>query len=198
MSIFDDLTRDSFLSRKAANKQSGAARRKRDAEIASEFAERRDAGIEREDASDLKEHGPSLAPGIRDGTPANYDSGIAVNASGDNTDTEFGSDMTGAARYGTQTYSHAGVSFDKLSESEARISYSGLLSRSGADRVIGVYGYGSNQNWEDVSEVVLTRDAAGVFTATIPITRGKNINFAFKDPAENWDNNSGLNYTFVN
>lgn len=198
MSIFDDLTRDSFLSKKAAGKQSSAARRKRDAEIASEFAEKKDAEVARDAVSGAKSRGFSIAPGQREGTPASDNSGIAMNASGNNTDTEFGSDMAGVAQYGTQTYSHAGVSFDKLSESEARIYYSGLLSKSGADRVIGVYGYGSNQNWEDVSEVVLTRDTTGSFTATIPITRGKNINFAFRDTAENWDNNSGLNYTFVN
>lgn len=168
MSFFDELSRDSFLSKKAANKQSSAARRTR-------------KGVEAKDA------------------PANFNSGIAMNASGKQ-DTEFGSDMAGSgySQYGTQTYSHAGVSFDKLSESEARISYSGLLSKSGADKVIGVYGYGSNQSWEDVSEVVLAKDYTGGFTATIPISRGKNINFAFKDSAENWDNNSGLNYTFVN
>ena len=141
MSFFDELSRDSFLSKKAANKQSSAARRTR-------------KGVEAKDA------------------PANFNSGIAMNASGKQ-DTEFGSDMAGYSQYGTQTYSHAGVSFDKLSESEARISYSGLLSKSGADKVIGVYGYRSNQSWEDVSEVVLAKDYTGGFSATIPISRAR-------------------------
>jgi len=198
MSIVDELTRDSFLSKKAANRQSSPARRKRDVEIASEFAERKDEEIARDADSDTESRDSYLAADHEEGAHASDYSGIAINASGKDADTEFGSDMAGVAQYGTQTYSHAGVSFDKLSESEARICYSGLLSKSGADRIIGVYGYGSNQNWEDVSEVVLSRDATGSFTATIPITRGKNVNFAFRDSAENWDNNSGLNYTFVN
>ena len=134
MSIFDDLTRDSFLSKKAAGKQSSAARRKRDAEIASEFAEKKDAEVARDAVSGAKSRGFSIAPGQREGTPASDNSGIAMNASGNNADTEFGSDMAGVAQYGTQLF-HAGVSFDKLS-SEARIYYSGLLSKSGADRVI--------------------------------------------------------------
>lgn len=207
MSIFDELSRDSFLSKKAASKQTSAAKKnRRDVEIASEFADRKDA----EAASEASDHEVSLAPdyrggtfaidmnGIESGKDADAEFGDELSVKGKTSDTELGSDLSGYSRYGTQTYSHAGVSFDKLSESEARICYSGLLTKSGADRVIGVYGFGSNQNWENVSEVTLTRDYTGNFTATIPIASGKNVNFAFRDSAENWDNNSGLNYTFVN
>lgn len=114
-------------------------------------------------------------------------------------DEEIASDyVTDRNQYGTQTYSHAGVAFNKLSDGEARIDYQGLLEKSGATEVTAVYGFGSNQNWENVSMVTLTKDASGKFVATVPIESGKNVNFAFRDPAQNWDNNSGLNYTFVN
>lgn len=166
MSFFDELSKDSLLSKKAAGKQAGSAKKARSAA---------------ETGGNLSTRG-----------------GIAMNASGKKSDTEFGAGMAVQSQYGTQTYSVSGVSFDKISETQARITYTGLLAKSGADKVIGVYGYGSNQRWEDVSEVVMTRDATGAFTATIPIITGKNVNIAFKDSAENWDNNSGLNYTFVN
>jgi len=210
MSIFDEFSRDSFLTKKATNKQAGAARRtKRDVEIASEFAERKDAEVASDGGTRI-----SVVPDHRGGlfaVDANESTreknsgrnafaefGDERSARGKTSDAEFGSDMAGPSQYGTQTYSHAGVSFDKLSEDQAKICYSGLLAKSGADKVIGVYGFGSNQRWEDVSEVVMTKDATGAFTATIHIVHGKNVNFAFKDSAENWDNNSGLNYTFVN
>lgn len=214
MSIFDEFSRDSFLTRKATGKQIGNAKKnKRDVEIASDFAEQKDAEVAADEVSNDTTR-TSLASDPRkdrfavdargnarktaSGRNAYAEFGDELSAKGKASDTEFGSDMASATQYGTQTYSHAGVSFDKLSESEARICYSGLLATSGADKVIGVYGFGSNQRWEDVSEVVMTKDATGAFTATIPIVRGKNVNFAFKDSADNWDNNSGLNYTFVN
>lgn len=102
------------------------------------------------------------------------------------------------SRYGIQSYSKAGVTFEKVSESQARVSYSGLLAKSGADTIDGVYGFGSNQNWEAVSNLNLKREGPDLFIGTVPIEQGKNVNLAFKDSAENWDNNSGMNYTFVN
>ena len=106
--------------------------------------------------------------------------------------------MKDESRFGVQTYSQAGVSFKKISETQGKITYSGLLSKSGAQNVVGVFGVGSNQQWENVSEMSLKNDNTGLFSANVPIEEGKNINFAFKDSSENWDNNSGRNYTFVN
>ncbi len=108
---------------------------------------------------------------------------------------EFISDVS---RYGIQSYSKSGVAFEKLSETQGEISYSGLLAKSGAQEVHGVYGFGSNQNWEEVSILQFKKEDQDSFKAVIPIEQGKNINIAFKDSAENWDNNSGMNYTFVN
>lgn len=112
---------------------------------------------------------------------------------------EYSEDLTNSSvsKYGIQSYSKSGVSFEKISETQAEISYSGLLAKCGAQEVHGVYGYGSNQNWEGVSSIQLTKEG-DAFRGIIPIEHGKNINIAFKDSAENWDNNSGMNYTFVN
>jgi len=99
---------------------------------------------------------------------------------------------------GVQSYSKAGVTFEKISENQARIKYSGLLAQCGATCIRGVYGYGSNQKWENVSDAEFMKEGEGTFSAIIPIQPGKNLNLAFKDSAGNWDNNSGMNYTFVN
>ncbi|NLL66900.1 MAG: carbohydrate-binding family 25 protein [Clostridiaceae bacterium] len=112
---------------------------------------------------------------------------------------EYSDELTNAvSKYGIQSYSKSGVTFEKLSETQGEITYSGLLAKSGAQEVQGVYGFGSNQNWESVSSLQLMKEGEEVYKAVIPIEQGKNINIAFKDPAENWDNNSGMNYTFVN
>lgn len=112
---------------------------------------------------------------------------------------EYSEDLTSnVSRYGIQSYSKSGVAFEKLSETQAEISYSGLLAKSGAQEVEGVYGFGSNQNWEGVSTLQFKKEGEDSYKALIPIEQGKNINIAFKDSAENWDNNSGMNYTFVN
>ncbi len=112
---------------------------------------------------------------------------------------EFSDDLVSdVSRYGIQSYSKAGVTFEKLSETQGKINYSGLLAKCGAQDVCGVFGHGSNQNWENVSTIQFNKEAEGSFQAIIPVEQGKNINIAFKDSAENWDNNSGMNYTFVN
>lgn len=112
---------------------------------------------------------------------------------------EYSDDLTSdVSKYGIQSYSKSGVAFEKLSETQGEISYSGLLIKSGAQEVHGVYGFGSNQNWEAVSTLQLMKEGEDSYKAVIPIEQGKNINIAFKDSAENWDNNSGMNYTFVN
>ncbi|NLE26372.1 MAG: carbohydrate-binding family 25 protein [Clostridiaceae bacterium] len=112
---------------------------------------------------------------------------------------EYSEDLTSnVSRYGIQSYSKSGVSFEKLSETQAEVSYSGLLSKSGAQEVHAVYGFGSNQNWEGISTLQFKKEGEDSYKAIIPIEQGKNINIAFKDSAENWDNNSGMNYTFVN
>lgn len=106
--------------------------------------------------------------------------------------------VSDVSQFGIQSYATSGVIFEKLNDKEAKINYSGLLAKSGATQVIGVLGYGSNQSWEDVRDIYLSCQGSTGFESVIPIVPGKNVNLAFKDPAENWDNNSGLNYTFVN
>lgn len=111
---------------------------------------------------------------------------------------EFSDDLFDEnSRYGTQSYSKAGVSFEKISDTQAKVTYNGLLVKSGANEVFGVLGFGSNQSWENVSTTNFNK-FGNDFEALISVEQGKNVNLAFKDSAGNWDNNSGMNYTFVN
>lgn len=83
-----------------------------------------------------------------------------------------------------------------------RLSYDGLLSQSGATEVYAHIGYGTQQNWQNVADVKMTKSANGLFEATFPVSpttttkTSSSLNLAFKDSAGNWDNNNGSNYTF--
>lgn len=98
--------------------------------------------------------------------------------------------------YDNQPYRNNGVIFTKISNDTVNVEYDGLLAQCGADDVYTVVGYGSNNNWENVQTIRMNR-FGNTFQADIPALPGMNINIAFRDSAENWDNNSGMNYTFM-
>ncbi len=98
--------------------------------------------------------------------------------------------------FDNQRYSNNGVTLSKVSDHTVALKYDGLLAKSGADDVYSVVGYGSNNSWENVQTIRMNR-FGNSFHADIPAMHGMNINVAFKDSAENWDNNSGMNYTFI-
>lgn len=98
--------------------------------------------------------------------------------------------------FDNQRYQENGVSLTKVSDHTASLKYEGLLAKCGADDVYTVVGYGSNSNWENVQTIRMNR-FGNAFHADIPSMHGMNINVAFKDSADNWDNNSGNNYTFI-
>lgn len=100
------------------------------------------------------------------------------------------------SEYDNQPYKDNGVLLTKISDDTASIRYDGLLAQCGAQDVYTVVGYGSNSKWENVQTIRMNR-LGNEFYADIPTMPGMNINVAFKDGADNWDNNSGNNYTFV-
>ncbi len=73
------------------------------------------------------------------------------------------------------------------------VTYNGLLPNSGADSVTMHIGYGDN--WENKEFIPMEYDN-GIFKASLVVGNAGSLNIAFKDSAENWDNNSGNNYTF--
>jgi len=73
------------------------------------------------------------------------------------------------------------------------LKYDGLLLKSGAENVYAHIGFDSE--WNDTYDYMMQRTSDG-FEATIPVSKAKILNISFKDSANNWDNNSGNNYTF--
>ena len=76
---------------------------------------------------------------------------------------------------------------------KVKIAYDGLLSKSGATHVFAHIGYGSR--WENLQDVPMMKTGTG-FETTIPVMKSDCLNVAFKDCANHWDNNSGMNYSF--
>ena len=89
-------------------------------------------------------------------------------------------------------YNYNGVTADAVTKDSISLTYNGLLARSGADSVYAVCGYGNS--WTDQNVIKMSRTGQG-FQATIP-AKDPLVNIAFKDSANNWDNNNGQNYTF--
>lgn len=75
----------------------------------------------------------------------------------------------------------------------ARLIYKGLLSQSGAQEVYAHVGQG--ESWKNTKDFKMAKTYDG-FEAILPVTSKDTLNVVFRDCADNWDNNSGCNYTF--
>lgn len=95
------------------------------------------------------------------------------------------------------SYSNNGVTATETTANNVKLTYNGLLAKSGASQVYAAIGYGSNNNWENVEHYPMNKTMTNTFEANIPIKKTGNLNVCFKDSANNWDNNSGMNYTFT-
>jgi len=79
---------------------------------------------------------------------------------------------------------------------EITVLYDGLLAKSGADQVYLHVGYGPGQEWKSVADLKMSRTGWG-WVKTIEIPFEERFNFCFRDSTNNWDNNSGTNWSFV-
>ncbi|MGE5474435.1 MAG: carbohydrate-binding protein [Ignavibacteriales bacterium] len=77
-----------------------------------------------------------------------------------------------------------------------RLKYNGILADNGAQDIYTAVSYGSNSYWEDVKYYKMDKVDYNTFETFIPASERTNFNICFKDGANNWDNNSGTNYTF--
>ncbi|ADG81749.1 carbohydrate-binding protein [Thermincola potens] len=75
------------------------------------------------------------------------------------------------------------------------VIYNGLLAKSGADGIWLHYGFGPHNNWHDVKDLKMFKTGRG-WEHTFQVTDPTRLNFCFKDSANNWDNNNGLNWSF--
>lgn len=86
---------------------------------------------------------------------------------------------------------------DKVKQNSViEVSYSGLLAQSGADEVYVHCGSSEMFEWQDVQDVKMTRQGNNSFSANVLVQEGKAFNVCFRDSSNNWDNNSGANYSF--
>ena len=76
---------------------------------------------------------------------------------------------------------------------KATVMYKGLLAKSGADSIYLHCGYGYD-NWVNVKTLPMTKQTEDIWAAEVPIEGERKFNFCFKDGADHWDNNSGLNW----
>ncbi|HCD41316.1 MAG TPA: hypothetical protein DEQ54_01690 [Firmicutes bacterium] len=73
------------------------------------------------------------------------------------------------------------------------IMYKGLLSMSGADSIYLYSGY--DEHWANASLTPMTKIDDTTWSTDVTIDSDKKFfNFCFKDGADHWDNNSGLNW----
>ena len=118
-----------------------------------------------------------------------------------NYDTEFSTEMYDKT-FNTSNmppynpYSVNGIHIEERADDRIRLSYDGLLAKSGADGVYAVVGFGDNSNWKDVMYYPMQNTGYQSFEVYIPQNKNEGLNIAFKDSAYNWDNNTGANYTF--
>lgn len=76
---------------------------------------------------------------------------------------------------------------------EVTITYDGLLLKSGADKIYAYVGYGDEWNEKGFIPMNYEFDA---FKTTFKVISDGILYIAFKDSADNWDNNSLENYKF--
>ncbi|KKM09598.1 carbohydrate-binding protein [Clostridiales bacterium PH28_bin88] len=78
---------------------------------------------------------------------------------------------------------------------EVTVLYYGLLDKSGADQVWMHTGLGDAHNWRDVYDHRMEWTERG-WVKVLPVHDDSRFNFCFKDSANNWDNNNGLNWSY--
>ncbi|HOA35565.1 MAG TPA: carbohydrate-binding protein [Bacillota bacterium] len=73
-----------------------------------------------------------------------------------------------------------------------RVEYRGLLAQSGADRIWMRCGF---DGWNQVEDIYMSKTPQNSFSCVAEVKGTREMNFCFKDSANNWDNNSGQNWT---
>jgi hypothetical protein len=75
---------------------------------------------------------------------------------------------------------------------KVKIKYNGLLAGSGADKVYLHYGV---DGWKKPQTIPMEK-SGNYFETEVKITASvRHMDFCFKDCADHWDNNTGLNWT---
>ena len=94
------------------------------------------------------------------------------------------------------SYSNNGVSFEDSNDS-LKLVYNGILAKNGATDIYAVVGHGKQNNWDDAKYYPMNSTGNQKYELLLPVSDKKGIRIAFKDGANNWDNNSGDNYRLM-
>lgn len=78
---------------------------------------------------------------------------------------------------------------------EITVLYYGLLAKSGADQIFIRVGFGDGRDWKNISDLKMSRTGWG-WVKTMEMPDEERFNFCFRDSAQNWDNNNGINWSF--
>lgn len=78
---------------------------------------------------------------------------------------------------------------------ELKIKYKGALAESAAGKIYLHAGFGT-EAWEKILDVPMKKTRDGGWSVTIPVDEPSNLNFCFRDEAQNWDNNQGRNWSY--
>ena len=88
-----------------------------------------------------------------------------------------------------------GVIFTTFGDS-VRLAYDGQLAKSGAAEVFAVVNTVDGNNAQNTSTYPMNSTNRQSYELSIPARIGSRISVAFKDSSNNWDNNSGKNYSY--
>lgn len=75
--------------------------------------------------------------------------------------------------------------------SKTMVTYNGILSNKGADKVYMHYGF---DGWHNTDTQPMKKNINGCFNAEVQVRGHHQMEFCFKDSANNWDNNNGTNW----
>lgn len=79
--------------------------------------------------------------------------------------------------------------------SDVVILYNGRLAGPGPKRLYLHFGYGDNRSWSRIGELLMQSTDRG-WEAAMHMGEDRQLNFCFKDEADNWDDNSGQNWSY--
>lgn len=88
-----------------------------------------------------------------------------------------------------------GVSFTTIGD-KVKLIYDGKLVKNGARQVFAVVNTVDGKRGQSVSTYPMNSTNHQYFELTIPAQRHSQINVSFKDGSNNWDDNSGKNYSY--
>ncbi|MBP2644934.1 MAG: hypothetical protein H6Q75_374 [Firmicutes bacterium] len=78
---------------------------------------------------------------------------------------------------------------------DVELFYNGILTQTGATDIYAHVGFG--MEWLGSSDYKMEKTEHGYKAKIYIPSNAENLNVCFKDAANNWDNNTGSNYSFV-